>query len=160
MPVIVAVPLVVSLEQREVLESMARSSSLPHRTVVQARALLFAADGVATNEVARRCQTTPDSVLSWRRRFEAVGVKGVGRIAPGRGRKPGIGSEVIEAIVDDTLHTVPDDESTQWSTRTMGERHGVGKDTVARVWRARKLRPWRDGHVQVVDRSVFRGETC
>ena len=78
MPVIVAVPLVVSLEQREVLESMARSSSLPHRTVVQARALLFAADGVATNEVARRCQTTPDSVLSWRRRFEAVGVKGVG----------------------------------------------------------------------------------
>ena len=72
MPVIVAVPLVVSLEQREVLESMARSSSLPHRTVVQARALLFAADGVATNEVARRCQTTPDSVLSWRRRFEAT----------------------------------------------------------------------------------------
>lgn len=143
MPVIVAVPLVVSLEQREVLESMARSSSLPHRTVVQARALLFAADGVATNEVARRCQTTPDSVLSWRRRFEAVGVKGVGRIAPGRGRKAGIGSEVIEAIVDDTLHTVPDDESTQWSTRTMGVRHGVGKDTVARVWRARKLRPWR-----------------
>ncbi len=24
----------------------------------------------------------------------------------------------------------------------MGERHGVGKDTVARIWRARKLRPW------------------
>jgi hypothetical protein len=41
------------------------------------------------------------------------------------------------------LHTVPDDESTAWSTRTMGERHGVGKDTVARIWRARNLRPWR-----------------
>jgi hypothetical protein len=40
------------------------------------------------------------------------------------------------------LHTIPDDESTCWSTRTMGERHGVGKDTVARIWRARKLRPW------------------
>ncbi len=25
----------------------------------------------------------------------------------------------------------------------MVERHGVGKDTVARIWRARKLRPWR-----------------
>jgi len=45
--------------------------------------------------------------------------------------------------VDDTLHTIPDDESTAWSTRTMGERHGVGKDTVARIWRARELRPWR-----------------
>ncbi len=38
---------------------------------------------------------------------------------------------------------VPDNESTSWSTRTMGERHGVGKDTVARIWLARKLRPWR-----------------
>ena len=25
----------------------------------------------------------------------------------------------------------------------MGERHGVGKDTVARIWQGRKLRPWR-----------------
>ncbi|MBK7323997.1 MAG: hypothetical protein IPI82_16565 [Candidatus Microthrix sp.] len=25
----------------------------------------------------------------------------------------------------------------------MGERHGVGKDTIARIWRARKLRPWK-----------------
>jgi len=33
---------------------MARSTSLPHRQVVQARALLLAAEGVATNEVARR----------------------------------------------------------------------------------------------------------
>ena len=67
----------------------------------------------------------------------------VGSIAPGRGRKPAIPQEVIDAIVNDTLHTVPDDESTSWSTRTMGQRHGVGKDTVARIWRARKLRPWK-----------------
>ncbi|MDY7104081.1 MAG: IS630 family transposase [Actinomycetota bacterium] len=138
-----AEPLVVSDEQRRALDAMARSSSLPHRKVVQARALLLAADGVATNEVARRCSTTADSVRSWRRRFEAEGVDGVGRIAPGRGRKPGIPVGVVEAIVSDTLHTIPDDESTCWSTRTMGERHGVGKDTVARIWRARKLRPWR-----------------
>jgi len=143
MPVVVAEPLRVSEQQRGALEAMARSSSLPHRKVVQARALLLAADGEATNEVARRCSTTADSVRSWRRRFEVEGVEGVGRIAPGRGRKPEIGHEVIDAIVHDTLHTVPDDESTCWSTRSMGERHRVGKDTVARIWRARKLRPWR-----------------
>jgi transposase len=143
MPVVIAEALRVSDEQREVLESMARSSSLPHRKVVQAKALLLAADGVATNEVARRCSTTADTVRSWRRRFEVEGVEGVGRIAAGRGRKPEIAQEVIDAIVDDTLHTVPDDESTQWSTRTMAERHGVGKDTVARIWKGRNLRPWR-----------------
>lgn len=142
-PVVVAEPLRVSDEQREALEAMARSLSLPHRKVVQAKALLLAADGVANNEIARRCSTTADSVRSWRRRFGSEGVAGVGRIAAGRGRKPEISPEVIASIVHDTLHTVPDDGSTCWSTRTMGERHGVGKDTVARIWRARKLRPWR-----------------
>ncbi len=143
MPVMVAEALVVSVEQRDALAAMARSSSLPHRQVVQAKALLLAADGVGTNEVARRCATTAESVRSWRRRFEVEGVDGVGRIAPGRGRKPEIAQEVIDAIVADTLETVPDDGSVCWSTRSMGERHGVGKDTVARIWRARKLRPWR-----------------
>ena len=63
--------------------------------------------------------------------------------APGRGRKPEIAAAVVEAIVDDTLHSVPEDGSAAWSTRSMAQRHGVGKDTVARVWRARELRPWR-----------------
>jgi hypothetical protein len=116
---------------------------LPHRRVVQARALLLAADGVANEEIARRCETNGDTVRRWRRRFVEAGVDGVGRIAAGRGRKPESPDAVVEAIVDDTLHTVPDDESTAWSTRTMADRHGVGKDTVARIWKARKLRPWK-----------------
>src|SRR3954468_16331391 len=87
MPVMTAAPLVVSVEQREALERMARSSSLPHRTVVQAKALLLGADGAATNEVARRCATTAESVRAWRRRFESEGVDGVGRVAPGGARK-------------------------------------------------------------------------
>jgi transposase len=111
--------------------------------VVQASALLLAADGVANEAIARECATTSDTVRRWRAKFEAGGVEAVGSIAPGRGRKPEIAQSTIDAIVDDTLHTVPDDDSTSWSTRTMGERHGVGKDTVARIWRARKLRPWR-----------------
>jgi transposase len=143
MPVMTAAPLKVSREQRAELERMARSSSLPHRCVVQASALLLAADGEANEAIARECSTTADTVRRWRAKFEAGGVEAVGTIAPGRGRKPEIAQDVIDAIVDDTLHTVPDDDSTAWSTRTMAERHGVGKDTVARIWRARNLRPWR-----------------
>src|SRR6266567_4599330 len=143
MPVMVAAPLKVTRKQRGELERLARSSSLPHRMVVQASGLLLAADGVANEVIARECATTPDTVRRWRAKFEAGGVDAVGSIAPGRGRKPEIPQSVIDAIVNDTLHTVPDDESTAWSTRTMAERHGVGKDTVARIWRARNLRPWR-----------------
>ncbi|MDR3654823.1 MAG: IS630 family transposase, partial [Mycobacterium sp.] len=39
--------LLVSAGQREVLESVSRSPSAPHREVVRARALLMAADGLA-----------------------------------------------------------------------------------------------------------------
>ena len=67
----------------------------------------------------------------------------MGKIAPERGRKPVIAAAAVEAIVSDTLHSVPDDGSAAWSTRSMAARHGVGKDTVARIWRARGLRPWR-----------------
>lgn len=125
------------------LERWARSTVEPHRRVVQARALLLAGDGVANEEIARRCDTTPDTVRRWRTRFAEAGVDGVGVIAAGRGRKPKISAVTVEAIVDDTLHTVPDDGSTCWSTRSLGAKHGVGKDTVQRIWKARELRPWR-----------------
>lgn len=143
MPLITAAPLHVSRKERAELTRLSRSSSLPHRVVVQASALLLAADGMANEAIARECATTPDTVRRWRAKFEDGGVEAVGSIAPGRGRKPEIGQSVVEAIVHDTLHGIPDDESTSWSTRTMAERFGVSKDTVARIWKARNLRPWR-----------------
>jgi len=143
MPVIVAPPLAMSDEQRIALETMARSSSLPHRQVVQASALLLAADGVPTNEVARRCGTTDTSVRAWRRRFAEHGVEGVGTIAQGRGRKSWLAEGTVAAVVADTQRNKPDDGSTHWTTRLMAARHGVGKDTVARIWRRHGLKPWK-----------------
>lgn len=143
MAVVVAAALEMSAGQRSELEAMARSQSLPHRQVRQARALLWAGGGVANGEIARRLESSPKSVRRWRGRFEQDGVASVGRVRGGRGRPAVIGAEVIEAIVSDTLATVPGDGSSAWSTRSMAERHGVGKDTVARIWRSRGLRPWR-----------------
>ena len=123
---------------------MARSSSLPHRMVVQASALLLAADGVANEAIARRVRDDAGhgAAVAGQVRSRRASTRW------GRSRRVGaasreIAQDVIDAIVDDTLHAVPDDGSTAWSTRTMADRHGVGKDTVARIWRARNLRPWR-----------------
>lgn len=66
---------------------MSRSLVLPHRKVVQASALLMAADGLANEEIARRCAVDSDTVRRWRVRFAQGGVDGVGVIAKGRGRK-------------------------------------------------------------------------
>ena len=87
MPTVVAAPLPLSDEQRSALERMARSSSLPHRQVTQAQALLWAAEGMANEEIGRRSGVDPDAVRRWRKRFDEKGVAGVGVIAKGRGRK-------------------------------------------------------------------------
>jgi transposase len=143
MSTVIAPPLAMTDEQRAALEVIARSTTLGHRKVVQAKALLLAADGVGTNEVARRCHTSNESVRAWRRRFETEGVEGVGRIAPGRGRKSWLPEGTVAAVVHDTLHAVPDDGSTHWTTRLMATRFGIGKDSVARIWRDHNLKPWK-----------------
>lgn len=60
------------------LERMARSSVLPHRQVVQAKALLALADGWSVRSTAKELGTYPNTVAAWRDRFLAAGVDGVG----------------------------------------------------------------------------------
>src|SRR3954449_7031734 len=107
MPLVIAPALEVSAEQRGELEVMAGSSVLPHRQVIQAQGLLLAADGVANEEIARRCATTPNAVRRWRARFAEAGVGGVGVIAAGRGRRSWLPHGTVEAVVADTLHAKP-----------------------------------------------------
>lgn len=118
---------------------LARSPSLPYRTVVQAKAVLCAADGVGIEEIARRCDTSANSVRRWVRRFAYEGVEGIGRIAAGRGRPSEISPERVQAIVEDTLGVSPPDGATRWSSRVMAERHGVSKDYVLKVWRSQGI---------------------
>jgi len=143
MPILVAAALEVTKRERAALEEMVRSTSLPYRQVVQAHGLLLAADGVPNEEIARQCATTPNTVRRWRTRFADVGVDGVGVIAPGRGRRSWLAGGTVEAVVHDTLHARPDDGSTHWTTRLMAARHGIGKDSVARIWRDHELKPWK-----------------
>jgi transposase len=49
----------------------------------------------------------------------------------------------VAAVVEDTLHAKPDDGSTHWTTRSMAARHGIGKDSVTRIWRDHGLKPWK-----------------
>jgi transposase len=133
----------VTEKQRSELTRMAASPSLPHRKVVQAKALLWAADGVANQEIARRCEVDSDTVRRWRTRFAAKGVDEVGVIAKGRGRKPGLPEGTVAEIVRVTCHEKPADTSTHWTTRSLAKRFGVGKDAIARVWADHNLKPWR-----------------
>jgi transposase len=140
---VVAPALDVTDEDRAELVRMSRSTSLPHRTVVQAKALLMAADGVANEEIARRSGADSDAVRRWRKRFLEKGPAGVGVIAKGRGRKPSLPAGTVAEVLRLTLNETPADGSTHWTTRTMATRVGIGKDSVARIWADHNLKPWR-----------------
>ena len=133
----------VSDDQRAELSRIVRAQNEPVRKVRQAKVVLALADGASIRDVAREVGPTTKTVMAWRDLFVSGGVKAFGKIGTGRGRKPTISAEAIAAIDHDTRHTLPDDTSECWSTRSLGARHGVSKDTVAAVWKARKLRPWR-----------------
>ena len=139
----VAAALMATVEQKAELERMAASTSLPHRQVVRARGLLWACEGVANDEIGRRCGVDSDAVRRWRSRFASQGVAGVGKIAKGRGRKPSLPSGTVEEVLRVTHRELPADGSTHWSTRTMAARVGIGKDSVAKIWADHNLKPWK-----------------
>jgi transposase len=108
--------------------------------VVRARALLMAADGVANERIAIELGISPTTVRSWRTRFAEKGVAELGRVREGRGPKPSIPAETVEAIVRATLHSRPKGH-THWSCRTMAKEFDVSPATVQRIWHARGLKP-------------------
>jgi transposase len=143
MPILTAPALPMTDEDRLQLSRMAGSAALPHRKVVQARALLLAGDGVANEEIARRVEVDSDTVRRWRSRFAAKGPAGVGVIAKGRGRKSSLPAGMVAEVVRLTMCEAPADGSTHWSTRTLAARVGIGKDAVARIWADHGLKPWK-----------------
>ena len=143
MPIITAMPLALSETQRTELGRMAASTVLAHRQVVQARALLWAGDGVANEEIARRVGVDSDTVRRWRKRFAEKGTAGVGVIAKGRGRKSSLPPGTVEEVLRVTHQERPADGSTHWSTRALAARLGIGKDAVAKIWADHNLKPWR-----------------
>ena len=66
--------LVLSTADKATLQRYARSRTMSYRTVLAAKALLFANEGVANNEIPRRVGMNPNSVRSWRQRFEQEGM--------------------------------------------------------------------------------------
>src|ERR1700683_1644799 len=157
MPVMTAAALPVSDTKRAELERMAASTSLPHRQVVQERGLLWASDGVANEEIARRCEVDSDTVRRWRSRFAEHGTGGGWVSARGRGRKSSLPPGIVEEVLRLTHRERPADGSTQWSTRTLAARVGIGKDAVAKIWADHNLKPGRVETVKGGEKSQLRG---
>jgi transposase len=134
--------LVVSKQDRELMDEFLRSGSTPQKVVFRIRVVLGAASGVSNAQLARSLETTKSSVLKWRARYREHGLEGILEDAPRSGRKKTISAEKEAAIVQATLETKPA-QSTHWSTRSMAAAQGVSDTTVYRIWKAHRLQPHR-----------------
>ena len=136
----VAPQIVLSPDEREKLAKWSHGRSTPYRLVHRARIILKAADGLQNKEIAQSLDTNPDTVSLWRRRFHVLRLEGIRKDAPRPGRNPQIRPEVVDQILNKTLHEKPLG-ATHWSTRTMAKTVGVSRETVRRVWKDHRLKP-------------------
>jgi transposase len=136
----VAPPVVIDDSERATLELWARSRSFPARQVERARVVLLAADGKGDLEIAADLRIGNHKVARWRKRFLELGLPGLAKDAPRRGRKPAIAATVKLELIHKTTQSTPAN-ATHWSTRTMAAAMGVSEATVRRVWHANGLKP-------------------
>ncbi|NJC57631.1 IS630 family transposase [Brevibacterium marinum] len=149
-----AAPLTMTDTDREVLETIARSSTAAHREVVRARVLLASADGVGIRTVAGDHGVSAMTVRAWREAFTAEGLTQWGTVKKGRGRKPSIPEDTIAEIVRLTTTETPEAE-THWSVRSMAKKVGVSRSTVHRVWSELGLKPHRHDTFKVSNDPNF-----
>jgi transposase len=141
------VEITLSADERKTLERWARRHSSSQALSLRCRIVLACAGGGTNGDVATELRVHPTTVSKWRHRFAKDRLDGLVD-APRPGAARTIGDDVIEAIVIETLETAPPD-ATHWSTRGLAAKHGVSHQTVAEIWRAFGLKPWRQDEFKV-----------
>jgi Winged helix-turn helix len=77
--------IILTLQERRELERRARCYTASYAQVVRAKIVLLAAEGLANVDIAARCDTSPQVVHRWRKRFCEERLKGL-EDAPRSGR--------------------------------------------------------------------------
>src|SRR6476620_3302373 len=130
---------VLSDEEREVLERWARRAKSSQALALRCRIVLAAAEGLSTLEIARRLGCNRGTVAKWRCRFVEHRLDGL-HDEPRPGGPRSIGDADVERVIVKTLEETPRD-ATHWSTRSMAQATGMSQSAVSRIWRAFALKP-------------------
>ena len=130
---------VLSGDEREVLERWARRPTSAQALALRCRIVLAAAEGERSIDIAARLGCSKSTVGKWRGRFAKRGLDGL-HDEPRPGKPRSIGDEDVERVIVKTLEQQPPD-ATHWSTRSMAHATGMSQTAVSRIWRAFGLKP-------------------
>jgi len=133
------VALSVSEEDQRTLERWVRSGKTEQRVALRAKIILKAAAGLSNHAIAKMLSTSRPTVIDWRRRYEAEGVKGL-TSDRARGRSfAAIPKDKETEIVERTLRS-KSEAATYWSCRSMAKVGGISAASVQRIWSAHGLK--------------------
>src|SRR5216684_2503821 len=134
-------PLIVTVEDRERLESLAHRARSQPLLARRARVVLACAEGLDNQTVARKLRCSVGMVGKWRARFLKGRLEALyDEPRPGAPRK--VSDAEIEQVVIQTLESTPRGQ-THWSTRGLAKASGLSRMTISRIWHAFGLQPHR-----------------
>ena len=132
-------PLVLTEEEREKLEMIARRPKSAQRDALRAKIVLACAGGLSNMVVAEKLCVSRPTVGKWRERFRVHRLEGlVDEHRPGAPRS--IDDAKVEEVITKTLESTPRGQ-THWSTRAMAKEAGLSQRSIVRIWRAFGLKP-------------------
>lgn len=132
----------IDANQEQRLKFLVGSGKTPQKVALRARIVLLAGQGMPNHAIASQLGIGRPTVLLWRSRFTRSGVPGLLKDARRPGRKKAIAPEVVQRVVEATLHTTPP-AATHWTARTMAKAQGLSRMTVHRIWKQYGLQPHR-----------------
>lgn len=137
-----AEPIFLSEQEREELQQMTQSRTLPAGDVMRSRMILLLADGVAYQKIQDLLDTTAPTIVRWKRRFLQHRIAGLmEELHPGQ--QPSVRTPKLQAKVLSAIKEGPKDGSTHWSCRKLASKLHVSKDTIQRILAQADVRPHR-----------------
>jgi len=146
-----AEPLVLTEQEREELQQMTQSRTLPAGDVMRSRMILLLAGGVAYQKIQDLLDTTAPTIARWKRRFLENRIAGL-REELHPGQQPSARTPKLQAKVLAALKEGPKDGSTRWSCRKLAAKFHVSKDTIQRILTQADVRPHRLERYMASDR--------
>jgi transposase len=131
--------IVLTDEEREVLERWARRPKSSQALGLRCRIVLAAASGQQSKDIAAALGCNRNTVGKWRGRFVGRGLDGL-HDEPRPGKPRSVSDEDVERVIVKTLEEKPRD-ATHWSTRSMAKATGMSQSAVSRIWRAFGVKP-------------------
>ena len=133
-------PLVLSDDERRVLEGWARRRKTAQALALRSRIILACAGGAGVRAVAADLGVSRTTAGKWRSRFLEARLEGLSD-EPRPGRPRTVTDEHVEKVITATLEQQPPGGDTHWSTRSMARSAGMSQSAVSRIWRAFGLKP-------------------